>query len=97
MITPFGTITVTTEKDEGPNINSESLTLHTQSTKPHPHIVHSNPRLSECKCGKMNDDTPSCCAPGGDWSGKCGSKAQGKAYTWMQGENACKGEISRHL
>ena len=32
----------------------------------------------------------SCCAYGGSWYGKCGSKLKGFQHTWIDGVDACK-------
>ena len=47
--------------------------------------------FSDCKCGKLANGQLSCCAPDGDWEGKCGAPGK-KTYTWQQGVNACDSE-----
>ena len=42
-------------------------------------------------CGTTTDNEPSCCARGGTWFQKCGSKDDPDTeHTWNEGIEACK-------
>ena len=47
--------------------------------------------IAKCpKCGSDRRGTPSCCAQGGSWIGKCGDDDESMEHTWLEGQLACR-------
>ena len=58
---------------------------------PRDNFVDTSLSLTCPECGRLGDDDPNCCSPGGSWHGMCEGGNNGGQHTFHDGYQACNG------